>query len=258
MRCVAPVSYSVVMNEEVVDGVKALKENLEIYVQSSGQEINFDKSEVFFSSNVNPNKREENPNRWNRDLIYSTFTVEEANQIWPNSIANSNFIEWLNWLLENLASNRKDDIAITIWALWFLETDISMRKRYKVQKKLLPSLGVLQGWVKINVDVGFSIANKQVVSGFIIRNDECLIMGSGFKGHNLVRSVVIAEVTTVLHGLQFALDLGFTNVILESDSKLVIQNIQQTSEDYSKSRPFTWDAKNLVRNFLFCRFQFIA
>ncbi|MBA0669800.1 hypothetical protein Goklo_029054, partial [Gossypium klotzschianum] len=34
--------------------------------------------------------------------------------------------------------------------------------------------------------------------------------------------------TAVLHGLQFALDLGFTNVILESDSKLVIQNIQQT------------------------------
>ncbi|MBA0684747.1 hypothetical protein Goari_026311, partial [Gossypium aridum] len=39
---------------------------------------------------------------------------------------------------------------------------------------------------------------------------------------------VIAEATAVLHRLQFALDLRFTNVILESDSKLVIQNIQQT------------------------------
>ncbi|MFQ6664344.1 hypothetical protein Gotur_031496, partial [Gossypium turneri] len=65
-------------------------------------------------------------------------------------------------------------------------------------------------------------------------------VGSGFKGYNLVRSVVIAEATTVLHGLQFALDLGLTKVILESDSKLVIQNIQQKSEDYSESRPFTW------------------
>ncbi|MBA0755628.1 hypothetical protein Gogos_020242, partial [Gossypium gossypioides] len=59
-------------------------------------------------------------------------------------------------------------------------------------------------------------------------------------------------------GLQFALDLGFTNVILESDSKLVIQNIQQTSEDYSESRPFTWDAKNLARSFSSCRFQFVT
>ncbi|MBA0672117.1 hypothetical protein Goklo_007348 [Gossypium klotzschianum] len=54
----------------------------------------------------------------------------------------------------------------------------------------------------------------------LLRNKEGFIMGLGFKGHNLVRSVVIAEAIAVLHGLQFALDLGFTNVILESDSKL--------------------------------------
>ncbi|MBA0818947.1 hypothetical protein Gohar_021537 [Gossypium harknessii] len=59
------------------------------------------------------------------------------------------------------------------------------------------------------------------MSGFIIRNDEGFIMGSGFQGHNLVHSVVIAEALVVLHELQFALDLGFTNVILESDSRLV-------------------------------------
>ncbi|MBA0881585.1 hypothetical protein Goshw_027434 [Gossypium schwendimanii] len=86
-----------------------------------------------------------------------------------------------------------------------------------------------QGWVKINVDARLSVAKKKnTVSGFIIRNKEGFIMGSRFKGHNLVRSVVIAEAIAVLHRLQFALDLGFTNVILKSDSKLVIQNIQQT------------------------------
>ncbi|MFQ6619769.1 hypothetical protein Gotur_000636, partial [Gossypium turneri] len=47
-------------------------------------------------------------------------------------------------------------------------------------------------------------------------------MGSEFQGHNLVHSVVIAEALVVLHGLQFALDLGFSNVILESDSRLVL------------------------------------
>ncbi|KAK5835337.1 hypothetical protein PVK06_011025 [Gossypium arboreum] len=83
-------------------------------------------------------------------------------------------------------------------------------------------------------------------------------MESGFQGHNLVRAVVTAEALAVINGLQFALDLGFTKVILESDSRLVVQNIQQLSEDYSESRPFTWDAKNLVRKFNSCRFQFIA
>ncbi|MBA0881502.1 hypothetical protein Goshw_009000 [Gossypium schwendimanii] len=51
-----------------------------------------------------------------------------------------------------------------------------------------------QGWLKINVDARLSIAKKRAVSDFIIRNDEEFIMGLGFQGHNLVHSVVIAEV----------------------------------------------------------------
>ncbi|KAG8501107.1 hypothetical protein CXB51_003193 [Gossypium anomalum] len=117
----------------------------------------------------------------------------------------------------------------------FLETNISMRKRRKVEKgfgmkyqgstltlKHLKPRSIVkwmphsQGWVKINIDAGLSVANKHAVSFFIIRNEEGLIMDSRFKCHNLVRSVVIAEAIAVLHGLQFALDLGFTNVILES------------------------------------------
>ncbi|MBA0623280.1 hypothetical protein Godav_008751 [Gossypium davidsonii] len=52
--------------------------------------------------------------------------------------------------------------------------------------------------------------------------------------------------------------MGFSKVILESDSRLVVNNIQKSSEDYSETRPFTWDAKNLARKFQCCRFQFIA
>ncbi|MBA0617342.1 hypothetical protein Godav_026799 [Gossypium davidsonii] len=52
--------------------------------------------------------------------------------------------------------------------------------------------------------------------------------------------------------------MGFSKVILESDSRLVVNNIKKSSEDYSETRPFTWDAKNLARKFQCCRFQFIA
>ncbi|KAK5840389.1 hypothetical protein PVK06_009288 [Gossypium arboreum] len=75
-----------------------------------------------------------------------------------------------------------------------------------------------QEWVKINVDAGISVNKNHAVSGFIIRNDEGLIMGSGFKGHHLTRSVV--EALAFLHGLQFALEMGFTKVIIESDSRI--------------------------------------
>ncbi|MBA0723188.1 hypothetical protein Golax_003795 [Gossypium laxum] len=40
------------------------------------------------------------------------------------------------------------------------------------------------------------------------------------QGLELVRLVVLAEAMVVLHGLQFAPKMGFSNIILENDSKL--------------------------------------
>lgn len=68
-------------------------------------------------------------------------------------------------------------------------------------------------------------------------------MGSGTRIHNLVNTVVVAEATVVIHDLQFALDLRSMRVILKSDSRLVIQNIQRTGKDYLESRSFTWMQK---------------
>ncbi|KAK8351233.1 hypothetical protein V6Z12_A05G019700 [Gossypium hirsutum] len=278
------------------------------------------------------------PNRWNRDLIYSTFSVDEADQImsllipttdqsdkkfvknyvpsfqnlhfrrllsdnicprycvlaaqvwsnlevkWLSSMANSNFNEWLNWLLENSDRNKKGLIVVTIWALWLsrnklvhermtqsLEEIVTFIRGFGLEyrscaenlkhpqpRSMVRWMAPPQGWVKINVDAGVSVAKKRAVSGFIIRNDEGFIMGSGFQEHYLVQSVVMAKALAVLHRLQFALNLGFPKVILESDSRLVVNNIQQTCEDYWETRPFTWDVKNLARKFRFCRFQFIA
>ncbi|KAA3469357.1 reverse transcriptase [Gossypium australe] len=209
-----------------------------------------------------------------RDCLFAAQVWSKLNFQWSSSIANSNFIEWLNWLLENSASIRKDDIAITIWALWFSRNKYLHEKKtqsteevvtfirgfgmkfwgstltlkHPKPRSMVKWVPLPQGWVKINVDAGFSVANKHVVSGFIIRNAEGLIMGSGsgFKGHNLVQSV----------RLQYCMG---TNLHWIWDSQTsFLRNIQQTSEDYSKSRPFTWDAKNLARNFSSCRFQFVA
>ncbi|MBA0865624.1 hypothetical protein Goshw_013892 [Gossypium schwendimanii] len=35
-------------------------------------------------------------------------------------------------------------------------------------------------WVKMNVDTGFSVAKQLATSGFVIKNEEGLIVGSGF------------------------------------------------------------------------------
>ncbi|KAK8308458.1 hypothetical protein V6Z11_D02G059300 [Gossypium hirsutum] len=193
----------------------------------------------------------QNPNRWNRDLIYSTFIVEKADQIVSLPIFFTNQSDKVVWSSENSGiyfkkTQSTEEVVTFIRGFGMEYRGSTLTLKHLKPQSMVKWMPHLQGWVKINVDVGFSVAKKHPVSCFIIRNEEGLIMGSGFKA------------TVVLHRLQFALDLGFTNVIHESDSKLVIQNIQQTSEDHSESRPFTWDAKNLARNFSSCPFQFIA
>ncbi|MBA0771238.1 hypothetical protein Gotri_019728 [Gossypium trilobum] len=114
------------------------------------------------------------------------------------------------------------------------------------------------GWVKLNVVSGFSIARQKAVSGSIIKNEEGNILGSGFRVHHLVGTVALAEAIALLHGVQFASEMGFRYVIAESDSRLVINNINSKEDDYSETRPLTWDLKALTRNFSECRFQFVA
>ncbi|KAH1072725.1 hypothetical protein J1N35_025053 [Gossypium stocksii] len=182
----------------------------------------------------------------------------------------------------SIDSNRKCEVAIAIWALWFSRNkyvhenkmqhakenvtfirgfglgyqDSALNLKHSKPRAMVKWIPLPQGWVKIKVDAGISVAKNCVVLCFIIRNEEGLIMGSGFKSHHLTGSVVIAETMVVFHGLQFALDLGFTRVILESDSRLGVHNIQQTNEDYSESRHFTWDVKNFAKSFHSCYFQF--
>ncbi|MBA0743134.1 hypothetical protein Gogos_005852, partial [Gossypium gossypioides] len=68
----------------------------------------------------------------------------------------------------------------------------------------------------------------------------------------------MVEETALLHGIQFALEMGFMEIIIESDSKIVIKNIISLEEDYTEIRSITWDVKALARNFSSCRFEFIA
>ncbi|KAH1047449.1 hypothetical protein J1N35_038233 [Gossypium stocksii] len=51
---------------------------------------------------------------------------------------------------------------------------------------------------------------------------------------------------------------SWVKVVLESDLRTVIKKFQANKEDYSKIRPITWDVRVLARNFLACRFEFVA
>ncbi|MBA0737292.1 hypothetical protein Gogos_010762 [Gossypium gossypioides] len=135
--------------------------------------------------------------------------------------------------------NRKEEIAITIWAIWFSRNKfLHKRKVLSVEEvvtfvrgygreyqELSSTLKHLKpraminwyppppNWVKVNVDARFSATKQKAIAGFIIRN---------YEGH-LVKSIVFAEAIAILHGIQFALEISFMQIVLKIDSNTVIK-----------------------------------
>lgn len=53
------------------------------------------------------------------DCVLATQIWNRLNYYWLVAVAKLCLIEWLKWMLENVTSDRKVEIAITIWLLWF-------------------------------------------------------------------------------------------------------------------------------------------
>ncbi|KAL4302604.1 hypothetical protein GQ457_10G004920 [Hibiscus cannabinus] len=111
-------------------------------------------------------------------------------------------------------------------------------------------------WVKINVDACCPLSKDKAFSGAIIRNYKGSVLGSCIKFQHGFSSVFMAEAKAAVHGLSFAAELGFHHVILESDSRSLIQKLNSTADDSSAIRPVFSDIKNLARRFVECIFHF--
>ncbi|KAK5794191.1 hypothetical protein PVK06_035402 [Gossypium arboreum] len=203
---------SLIIGDASINRAMVIKDILEVYVNCSGQKVNFDKLEIFFSSNVDQ--------------------FEPFVEIWKRS--------WLNF--DGKKSRKKK--ASLVFMEGAAET-FSMEKADQIMS--LPILTTDQSdkvvWFRENSGI------YSAKSGYKMLLENSIWCESSTHAVGIV---------CLLRQLKFALDSGFTNVILKSDSRLVVNNIQQSSEDYSETRPFTWDVKNLARKFHFCQFQFIA
>lgn len=181
-----------------------------------------------------------------RDSVFASQAGSKLSYQWPSTISDLDFNNWLARMFEHLTADKHDEIAVTIWALWYarnklvhekcrrqvdevvtfikgfgaqyrgLQTHLQHPKPRAMIKWSPPSIC----WVKVNTDASFSSTKQIAVSGFIVRNEDDNLTGSGYRVQNYIGSIALAETTAIFHGLQFALEMGFNNVILESDSKL--------------------------------------
>ncbi|KAH9657474.1 putative reverse transcriptase/RNA-dependent DNA polymerase [Citrus sinensis] len=82
-----------------------------------------------------------------------------------------------------------------------------------------------EGWIKINVNTAMDEENRLAGLGVVIRNFKGEIIAAAVKTKKNSENVEMAEAKAVLWGLQVAIMAEATQVIVESDSKGVIELI---------------------------------
>ncbi|XP_039041004.1 uncharacterized protein LOC120179489 [Hibiscus syriacus] len=71
-----------------------------------------------------------------------------------------------------------------------------------------------------------------------------------------VTSVFQAEATAALHAVQLALGMGFQEVVVEGDSKSIIEKLSTPRRDCSEVGALVWDVQRRSERFRSCSFLF--
>lgn len=110
------------------------------------------------------------------------------------------------------------------------------------------------GILKVNFDAGFRVNRRTATAGVVIRDENGGILGSTCTLSYHTLSVFAAETKAVIHGLRFAKDLGFLSIVLEGDSRTVINKLNSHEQDFSDISALIWSAKELSKEFHTCIF----
>jgi ribonuclease HI len=111
--------------------------------------------------------------------------------------------------------------------------------------------------LKVNVDGAFKDNPRSGCWGFVIRDKEGQVTGSG-AGHMMFpQSALHAEAETCLQGITTAMNWGMTRVIIESDCQVLVIALNKEGYDRSPIGVLVRDAKLLARlNFTSFSFEY--
>ncbi|KAL4332661.1 hypothetical protein GQ457_07G043390 [Hibiscus cannabinus] len=109
--------------------------------------------------------------------------------------------------------------------------------------------------VKFNFDAAFS--SRTATTGVVGRNNLGLLMASCSIQHVNVADAFVAEALACRQAVRFAKDLGFSRVVIEGDSLIVIKKLNSDAVDRSLICPIVHDIKVLSKDFNSISFCFV-
>ncbi|KAL4317824.1 hypothetical protein GQ457_18G004580 [Hibiscus cannabinus] len=111
--------------------------------------------------------------------------------------------------------------------------------------------------IKVDFDSAFSLQTRQSVSGVICRDSEGMVLAACSFPHARISDAFMVEALSCYKAVQFAQEIGFSKVLVEGDSRTVVQKCQADSSDLSLISPVVADIKALVGSFIDVSFGFV-
>ncbi|XP_040996055.1 uncharacterized protein LOC121242229 [Juglans microcarpa x Juglans regia] len=111
------------------------------------------------------------------------------------------------------------------------------------------------GILKLNVD-GAVFANQRSAGvGLILRNAKAKIIFLASKKENKVNDPIEIEMLAILRGLQFCFPLGISHLVIESDSFLMMNEVESENTSRSLHDNLVQQIKQLMLRFPICSIQ---
>ncbi|CAL9019814.1 unnamed protein product [Prunus brigantina] len=116
----------------------------------------------------------------------------------------------------------------------------------------------LQGSVKVNIDGSWKTDSLRAGLGVVIRNSDGLFC-MGLARPYRCSSALHAEAAAAIEGLQLAAQHGYEDIVLETDSKALVEGVHGSSKNQAWSiLPLLDDIRCLCHNFQAVRWKWVS
>lgn len=182
---------------------------------------------------------------------------------------------WLTWVFESSSTFERRLVCCTIWALWLdynknthegkeqsgaeVTNFITqyLQEIDKVEEKQTAHKGYEEKWVppmdsmvKVNFDAAVNTQLHRSTSGLIARNFRGEVLASVSRLHDAVESPFAAEALACWDALSIGIECGWPSVIVEGDSRSVINKCKSLSQEKSNLGVYIRNIHKEIQGFL--------
>ncbi|XP_024196065.1 uncharacterized protein LOC112199256 [Rosa chinensis] len=197
---------------------------------------------------------------WDERKIRNLFSANTAEAILCIPLSSrraedsATVVEWLNHCAGKLSKHSFEELLVLLWNIWKernkrvweqksteandvvirMSTSLAEYRRHNVHTRKTgvnvarwrcPSIGVL----KVNIDGSFHAGTKLGGLGFIIRDNQGVVIAGGVRPRYHLFSAEHVEALACLEVVKFVLEHNLNPVIIETDSQVVQQQVSLSS-----------------------------